>query len=397
METREAPPSGPSRRWSAWRWLRWLAVSTGIAVVVTAGVLELFFRLRGEEAITRRWTHPYVELGDFAGDRGEGGPQSPEAFGYRRRGLVYTYEPEAAVASMRERGLYRDPSLADVARAPDGRRTRIFVVGGSVALGDRASDEAHRWPRLLEERLRDTLGDRAITMVPAATRSFVSTQERIELELNVFPSKPDAIVVIDGFNDVSNFHFAARPGDPYNQGIAYARAETSWFAPLEALAAHSALVRHYFSKHVYAAVAEATHENGAPRRRAAYADGILRLYEDNLRHMIRRCHQEQVPCFFFFQPWRSLTEKRADPDRAGGDPLVETYEKMATAFVAARDAAPANAAIELSDITRIFDAKPSVFVDPCHPDDDGQAILADQIARVLVHRREWWLRTPTAR
>jgi hypothetical protein len=364
-----------------------LLLSILAALVLAFAVGESYCRwIKKVPANRDRWLEPYVMTGDFRrpGEHFE----DPAAFGYRQRSLQHVYEASSVLKGAVDRGSYLFHDRADRARPnPAAPRKRIFVLGGSVSLGDGAEHEEARWWRLVENDLRAKLGDDRIDVIPAGTRSFVSTQERIELELYVLPLKPDAIVVLDGYNDWAVVNFAARPGDPYNQGILYTRYDSLWFHLFYALSEHSALVRHLLQQNVYGAVDSTIHDiMSDPQRLAAYRDSVVNVYRENVTAMARRCRQESIPCLFFVQPSAAVTRSHATPPPPRSEEAVAIDQMLA----AVKGSAELTPPTELHDLTHVLDGHADVYVDPCHPRDPGQRLLADAIGGALLARQSWW-------
>jgi lysophospholipase L1-like esterase len=332
-------------------------IAVGVLLAAMAG--EIYCRLKFPGKLDERWLDPYTLTGAFRVHA-----LGPEAYGYRDAGWTHVYDSDAKLDGVQARWqpLYPRP-------VPPGERRRVFVVGGSVALGDGASTGATRWWRVLEEKLRAALHDDKIDVIPAAMQSFVTTQERITLELYVLPLKPDVVVVLDGFNDAENLAFGVRPGDPYNLGTAYTRYDSLGFHVWLSLARHSALARWWLERRVAAALHEAN-VHRTPAQLTAWEDSAVNIYRDNVTRMARRCAQESVPCLFFAQPARELTVHHY------GGPETPTTRMLA------RMAATQG----VVDLTHLLDARRESYVDVVHFDDGGQQLLADAVLAELVKR-----------
>ncbi|MFC1836122.1 hypothetical protein ACFL2Q_15615 [Thermodesulfobacteriota bacterium] len=102
----------------------------------------------------------------------------------------------------------------DLANAVDSKDvTRVFVIGGSAAYGSGASSTDTRWYMELERLLSKGL-KRQVRLIPAAMGAYVSTQERMVLELIVLPRRPDCVIILNGYNDLVNcLTYCTRPGD----------------------------------------------------------------------------------------------------------------------------------------------------------------------------------------
>jgi lysophospholipase L1-like esterase len=330
-----------------------------------------------------RWYHPYLITGDFIS--GANPTESPEAAGYRKTGLSYLYHPEAPVSGIEARGDYFFGERRGLAQPdPSGRRKRIMILGGSLALGDGVKDRSRTWTRLLERELRARLRSEQIEVLTVATRSFVSTQERLALELFVLPKKPDAVVFLDGFNDMSALLHLARPGDPYNMGTLYARYYSIAFQLLRWASDHSALIRYFVLKEVGGKSGEAFRAIAADSALTErYGEGIARVYNDNIKRMSRRCMQEKVPCFFFFQPNRPLTDSYR-----GLTSEMPVYARISQRMLeTVRSEGSFSAGSRFKDLTHLLDQRPDVYVDRVHFSEEGQEILARAVAERLLSSR----------
>ena len=79
--------------------------------------------------------------------------------------------------------------------------TRIVVLGGSTAMGYGVYDD-ETIPAYLEKILKDELPDQQIEVINAAMAGFNSSQELVQLSLDVLDLEPDMVIIIDGANDL---------------------------------------------------------------------------------------------------------------------------------------------------------------------------------------------------
>lgn len=112
----------------------------------------------------------------------------------------------------------RPPAGESLAEKPAGE-VRVLVLGGSVAYGTGASSRAACWDRRLEAMLaaRRGPGDRrTFRVVNRARPSYNTTQAFVSLSLEGLGDQPDAVVFLDGFNDLAvPVLLGGAPGDPY--------------------------------------------------------------------------------------------------------------------------------------------------------------------------------------
>jgi lysophospholipase L1-like esterase len=382
-------------------WIGWLLIWI---FALLAGV-ELYSRryLRVDWVMGRRPVQPYLAFGDFY----EGLPlevmqerEGPECYGYRQAGSIFVHSFEARVESAAERGTFLFQDRAELANlAPRADLTRIFVLGGSVASGTGASAIEKRWYVALERALSDRLGH-TVRAVPAAMGAYVSTQERLVLDLMVLPRRPDAVIILDGFNDaIEPAEFGARPGDPYNQGVFYEDAYHSVsFALKKWLAQRSYFCRYLLHRSLQSSL-EANRRAilADPRRVANYAQSVASVYLDNVLRMLQTCAQNHVRCMVFVQPARALTLRRAGmaaPLDSAEQLGLLAYEEVL------RRVHSLPAGTPLYDLTAALDALDArdLFLDSAHFRDRGHAAIAEAmfpvVARVLrqdfaKHRGAW--------
>ena len=188
------------------------------------------------------------------------------------------------------------------------------------------------------------------------------------LELHVLPLKPLAVVFLTGFNDFNQLESMARPGDPYSQGVTYARRHSSWFRFLELASGPSRLIDYltfrYITKELYHARLEVLRD---PEAFARYKRSVVTVALDNMKRSAVRCEQEKVPCYFFLQPFRQ------------DDPVMaEVYGEFR---LAAAKGLPGK--MWYFDLSPQFE-KNEYFVDPVHMSAEGQGLLANVMAEKIL-------------
>lgn len=357
----------------------WIALWAVICFVALEMVSRKLFRGWHAELLNRHM-QPYLMTGGYsriplAGAREEHidvGPGGPEDYGYRDEGGTYVFGFDEPVGSVAERADFLFQDRAHLLDAASGNHLRIAVLGASVAYGVGASTREKRWYAVLERLLTQGLG-REVKLIPAAMPGYVSTQERIILELMILPMRPDAVIVLDGFNDAAlPIVFGSRPGDPYDQGLLYKQ----FYSPVRSLgvwlAQRSQLVRLLLQRRVAGTIWENEKRilEDSTRMRN-YVQSVASVYVDNVEHMLERCAQEGIPCRVFLQPSRDVIRRRQgaterlDPFALGGyDAILERASRMehAEAF---------------RDFSGIFGADgASWFFDSVHFEDPGQEALA---------------------
>jgi lysophospholipase L1-like esterase len=331
-----------------------------------------------------RALQPYLTIGDYYESIPDQATmlerEGPGVYGYQDVNGTYAYRPGDSIRSISDRFdfLFQDRSSIANSRG-DGKVLRVFVLGGSVAYGIGASSRQGRWYAVLESALTGRLG-RETKLIPAAMSSYGSTQERLALDLAVLPRRPDAVVILDGYNDVNNsVSFGCRPGDPYNMSLLYREYFSPVFAWKKRLAAYSHLYRHL----LYSSVEKSMEAN----RQAVLADAeltrrytgnIASVYWDNIRAMLRRCRWESVPCVVFIQPARVMTHQDQEPNRRSSNDVLsaEAYASILAGLHSLPEGEPVH------DLTRVFDFSggEQVYLDPVHFGDEGHRIVAEAMA-----------------
>jgi lysophospholipase L1-like esterase len=301
------------------------------------------------------------------------GPGAPEMFGYARTGSSYVFDFQGQVRNVAERGRFLFQDRADLADGAQGDTLRVMVVGGSVAYGVGASRKETRWFEVLERDLTAQL-QRPVRLIPAANPGYVSTQERLVLDFFVLPRHPDAVIILNGWNDaVLPSAFGSRPGDPYDQGILYRQ----YYSPSYGLQAWAAKRSHLMRSLMHRSMERAIGKHrerisSDPALLRSYAQSVAAVYADNVGHMLKRCAQEGIPCQLFLQPALDISRHRRG-ERDGLNPFtVEGYGAILTRVAAL------NAPAQVHDLTNAFSGPEQErwYFDSVHFEDPGQAALA---------------------
>jgi lysophospholipase L1-like esterase len=361
------------RRLLIWAWILF-------CVAGTLGVLEAVSRWRlvpWHQEVGNRHMQPYFMTGGYyqtpvPGVRSENvllGPGGPETYGYRPDGGTYVFGFDRPVTSVADRGtfLFQDQVARADAPARPGVR-RVFVLGGSAAYGVGASRRDARWYAVLERSLAAEL-QQDVQVIPAAMVGYVSTQERIAMELMVLPRQPDAMIILDGWNDAAlPAVFGVRPGDPYDQGMLYGDFYSAFGGIRKWLAKHSHLARYLVQRSISKAIAaERDAIVASPDRVAAYADSTASVYVDNISRMLDRCDHARVPCLAFLQPSRDVASPGDSTDR---NPLVvASYDRI-------RRRLQTMANRPVSDLSVVLPPEDRWFVDKVHFTDAGHEAVA---------------------
>jgi lysophospholipase L1-like esterase len=243
--------------------------------------------------------------------------------------------------------------------------------------------------------LTDALG-REVRVISAAVDGFVSTQERLVLNLMVLPRCPDAVVIVDGFNDAAMpAMFGVRPGDPINQGLLYRRFYATADGLMRLIADHSAVVRYLWHTRMMDALDENRRRiAGSDAAIAHYGRSTAAVYLDNVSRMLARCRQRGVPCAAFVQPARSLLPA---PSRAGGSAWAEQETLERASYAAIRTRLGEKKHDGVHDLSRVFGRTGrSWFYDPVHFGDRGQQAFAKATLPAVLAMLGGDLRPPGA-
>lgn len=270
---------------------------------------------------------------------------------------------------------FRGPEWS-LARA--GERRRVIVLGGSVAYGWGVPADAETIPARLERALRS--GGVEAEVWNAGVIAYASTQELILLETELLQYAPDALVLLDGWNDLL---YAGRT--PPDQPI---RPHT--FHELEQVLARgdetlrnvlrcSALVRRFERRAAPAPAPLGVHPRGVPD------------YRRNLAHMTQLARAAGAAVLIVPQPELSQRAQEITPERRAwiegqtGQGWLDYAHANYPAYVqAAAEVARAEGAAFL-DGTRQFDGLAGeAFTDACHLTPDANQRLAERIAAALL-------------
>ncbi len=368
--------------------IAWLhATLVGVACLCALLVAELGFRLVNGAPHRSRPFEPYYLSGDFYGSQTVNGllesPEGPERYGYSRHFGVFLSEVGASMPrSVLRRSdflfnhylsRYAATDIDRIAREQPGS-IRVFVIGGSVAVGSSASSKDKVWHALLEKRLQREFHREDIYVFNGAMGAFVSTQERLAFDLAVAPRKPDVVIDLNGANDVAAvLHGGAAPGDPIQTGAYYEYFyDTSlirWLFENSAIANY-AITRHIDrlqARHLADLVAQ-------PEKGRQAVDAIVGVYTENMRYILERCRADRVEALVVLQPHEVLSRQRSGlaPNRTDTDLWSAAYAGILRGF------ASEQAERRVADMSNLMNGDHlGWYADMVHPNDDGQLAVAD--------------------
>ena len=334
---------------------------------------------------------PFFVSGDFYGamslEKLAKTREGPRAFGYKNAGGIYLHErPKGPWEATGRADFLFDHYLsrysakdADKLNESTKRSLRIYIIGGSLAVGSSATAKEKTWHALLEQKLRKELARPDIHVINAAMGAFVSSQERMAMEWAVAPREPDMVIVLNGYNDLHTpVSVGVAPGDPLQTGMRYAEAYdtsfTRWFCQ------QSALARLLWKGRMERRIREYRDRVLADGEESArIGKGIVDVYVGNMEWLARRGKQMGAPVLVFFQPWKSLDDPSVLPAEK---PLADFARETALKIRLALAKLAQNG--DFFDLGLIQSRLTRHYTDAVHLDDAGQEILAEEIFRRVL-------------
>lgn len=371
-------------------------IALWIVVCVLGGllVLELTSRALAQVwhvELINRHMQPYLMTGGYfqtplAGARESEvmhGLGAPEMFGYTKSGSAYVFDFGRPVSSIAERGVFLFQDRSPAANRAAGESVAIYAVGGSAAYGIGASERSRRWFEILEGELTTGLG-RPVRVIPAANPGYVSTQERLILDFMVLPRTPDAVIILNGWNDAMlPATFGTRPGDPYDQGLLYQQ----FYSPTHGLWAWLAQRSHLARLLLHRSLARAISLNreqilSTPGGLQRYAQSVSAVYWDNVSRMLKRCDDERIPCVVFLQPSLDLARAQRGVQEDANPFAMAGYGAIVSGL-GQMDRPEA-----VHDFSTLLSGpeREAWFIDSVHFNDAGHAAVARAMLAILQDR-----------
>lgn len=300
-----------------------------------------------------------------------------------RGGIAWELDPQLLYRNRPNQRSERGTINAQGFRGPDWRREkppgtkRVFLLGGSVAYGwGVARDEL-----TIAARMQAALGP-GYEVLNAGVIGYASTQELILLETVLLDWQPDAVVLLDGWNDL--LYASRTPPDqpirPLTFGELESVLERGQDGPA-ALLRLSALWRA-----VERRAREAAGDRAAARPFVDHPDGP-RVYRRNLELVARIARAWGLDAVLAFQPELSLRKAASSPELAH---LVDSttgrgwLEYARTHYPryreAAREVAAANGATFVDGNEVLDTVAEECFVDACHLTAAGNEALSRALA-----------------
>lgn len=116
-----------------------------------------------------------------------------------------------------------------VAPGPSGK-VRIVVVGASTVMGELAATNESMFSARLERKLNEAAGGSRFEVVNAGIAGYRLDNQQTLIDRVIRPLAPDWIVVLPGFNDVSDFCTRARSDAPVPQRVPVFKMPDWWLS-----------------------------------------------------------------------------------------------------------------------------------------------------------------------
>ncbi len=269
----------------------------------------------------------------------------------------------------------------------------VFMFGGSTMIGWCVPDSL-TIPSIMQRRLSSSMSV-PVRVVNFGQQAFVSTQELIELELQLQDGRrPDLVVFYDGINDTFAALQTGIPGAHQNLDDIAGRfaGSESVISFWEALAGRSNLVglaRELIDKGGAVDSLPTLTGGGIETDFESLSAGIVSVYAENCRMATALGAEYGFECAFFWQPYLGSGEG------AGAQPGVEerVEEVMDEALSSLLEATYSRASgLETSipgfeDISGCLDGctgEPFAFCDFCHIDAEGNTVVAETMIESLL-------------
>lgn len=265
----------------------------------------------------------------------------------------------------------------------------VWLCGGSVAWGMGARDQA-----TIASRLAARMAERGrpVRVVNRAQIGYVQTQELADVLLALRGGeRPDAIIFLDGVNDVLAAYQNGVAGWPQNEGNRVAEFNLRESPPRLAGALLGTLARTSALGRMAGSLARRLRGGLSPPPSAREAWGP-RLAEDvaavcaaNLRLLDELAHGLAIEIIVAWQPVLFTKTAKTDYERSKASeydwlrlPLAQAAERLARI-------GPDSDRLRTLDLTHLLDtASGLVFVDFCHVTEAGHDRIASALAEALL-------------
>lgn len=277
---------------------------------------------------------------------------------------------------------------------------RVVVTGGSVAYGWGASDDAHRFPAILQSELQRRWNV-PVEVVNAGVPDFTASDELILYTEKLRALNADMVVMFTGFNDLWDslkYMLLDKPAPRLAQTfqhrvIAPAQTGPLFLAFLRSLGVRleqAVLIHSAFYRWVKSQLTRISYKpvgNLAKVKEEAACESLGGFYDAVFAMgALARRHEQNI--VVVIQPMRFLA----------GVPLeqfpISRYEQILRR-VYEHCVRPTLLAQALKSHTLLFDTNPvlaeklvskKAYIDFCHVNDEGNALIASYVARQITSR-----------
>jgi lysophospholipase L1-like esterase len=288
-----------------------------------------------------------------------------------------------------------DDGLRATWRAPDSaesdekrRPTKILMLGGSSLWGY-GSRDAQTIPSLLARTLHDR--GKFVEIRNLAEIGYVSTQEVIALVRELAGGyRPDLVIFYDGVNDTTSALLEGEAAVSTNEVNRREEFNLLQSPGRMAAALTTKIVRDSAAFRFARMIGRRI---GGPDKRATkpsqddLADEVVRRYEANIELVESLGDAYGFRSLFFWQPTVFTKEFLADAERdeAMRYAWTEPFFREVHAKIKSSPILSANRSFH--DQSAIFSDKKLVFIDYCHTTETANALIAAQIATLVIENQ----------
>jgi lysophospholipase L1-like esterase len=363
-------------------------ILTGCALALAAvfACAEIFLRRRRPQKRLHKPFLPYFMFGDLylTGSLDDVEPTStgPGWLGYVRHGWAYAWRPRRigvrhAYEFLFDHGLSR--YRLDEVDALPASALRIFIIGASVAVGSAASIREASWHAIVERSLRDIFGRPDIFVVNCAMGSFNSMHERMAYDFAVAPRRPDIVLVMNGTNDLGNPLSGVAPIHFGGAGLRYSQ---TWRPSIvDSLGERFEVFRLWRERRVMGAIdIEVATMLADPASREIALESVADVYVENMAWIIERALAGQSVPFLFYHPWRDLIRHRLGHPEGDCSPEVAQFMRDGLSRIVKRfESHRFKPYFHDLTVPLATQSMLDCIIDTCHPNDEGQIILAKEV------------------
>lgn len=263
----------------------------------------------------------------------------------------------------------------------------VAMYGGSTMWGEGVRDE-YTVPSEVQRLLREA-GINA-RVVNEGEGGYVSTQEMIKFQLRLRDEPaPDAVVFMDGLNDIYSLWENHKAGVTQNESNRYKDFNLAGNPIRMGLmilkGGHRGWSIFRFLQQKIRRPGSAPGADPATHTEE-WARDVWHVYEENARMVRAIAEPRKIPALFFWQPSvyakRTVTPFEERVRQAGPVPLQDLYRRT---YSIASEACARNPGLGIYDISGCFDEIPEArFVDFFHLNERGNAEVAQRIVEQLL-------------